>query len=82
MPKRLKTPLRKAIKVLEDLIIQKVTAGRSKDWMDVEALLLRQRGKLDKSDITNWLSQFAEALEKPEMLIEYRRLVEKINGLT
>jgi hypothetical protein len=31
----------------EDLIIQKATAGRSKDWLDVEALLLEQWGKLD-----------------------------------
>ncbi len=58
-----------------------MAAGRSKDWMDVEALLLRQRGKLDESYITNWLSQFAEALEKPEMLTEYQRLVEKVKAL-
>lgn len=64
----------------EDLIIQKVTAGRSKDWMDVEALLLRQHGKLDESYIMNWLSQFAEALDKPEMLTEYQHLVAKIKA--
>ncbi len=65
----------------EDLIIQKVIAGRGKDWPDVEALLIEQRGKLDESYITNWLSQFAEALEKPGMLAEYQRLVEKIKAL-
>jgi hypothetical protein len=65
----------------EDLIIQKVTAGRSKDWMDVEALLSRQRDKLDENYIENWLAQFAEALDKPEMLTEYQRLVEKIKAL-
>ncbi|MDZ7360618.1 MAG: nucleotidyltransferase [candidate division KSB1 bacterium] len=65
----------------EDLIIQKVIAGRGKDWPDVEALLIEQRGKLDESYITYWLSQFAEALEKPEMLADYQRLVEKIKAL-
>ncbi len=66
----------------EDLIIQKVTAGRSKDWMDVEALLSRMPGKLDETYINDWLSQFAEALEKPEMLAEYQKLARKINALT
>jgi len=66
----------------EDLVIQKVIAGRGKDWPDVEALLIEQRGKLDEAYIENWLSQFAEALEKPEMLVEYKRLFEKIKALT
>jgi predicted nucleotidyltransferase len=67
---------------VEDLIIQKVVAGRGKDWPDVEALLIEQRGKLEEAYVDNWLSQFAEALEKPEMLVEYRRLFEKIKALT
>lgn len=49
--------------------------------MDVEALLSRQRDKLDENYIENWLAQFAEALDKPEMLTEYQRLVEKIKAL-
>lgn len=56
-------------------------AGRGKDWPDVEALLIEQRGKLDEVYIENWLSQFAEALEKPEMLTAYQRLVEKVKAL-
>lgn len=66
----------------EDLIIQKVIAGRGKDWPDVEALLIEQHGKLDEAYIENWLSQFAEALDKPEMLTEYRRLNDKVKALT
>ncbi len=66
---------------VEDLIIQKVIADRDKDWPDIEALLIEQRGKLDEAYIENWLSQFAEALEKPEMLAKYRRLVEKVKAL-
>lgn len=66
----------------EDLIIQIVIAGRGKDWPDVEALLIEQHGKLDEAYIENWLSQFAEALDKPEMLTEYRRLNDKVKALT
>ncbi|MGH7598836.1 MAG: nucleotidyltransferase [bacterium] len=66
---------------VEDLIIQKVVAGREKDWLDLEALLLEQLGKLDESFINNWLAQFAEALEKPEILTKYRQLVERIKAL-
>jgi len=65
----------------EDLIIQKVTAGRGKDWPDVEALLIEQRGNLDEAYIEDWLAQFAEALEKPEMFAEYQQLVERVKAL-
>ncbi len=65
----------------EDLIIQKVTAGRGKDWPDVESLLIERRGKLDEAYIADWLTQFAEALEKPEMLTDYQRLVAKVKVL-
>jgi len=63
---------------IEDLIIQKVVADREKDWLDLEALLLEQYGKLDEAFINNWLEQFAEALEKPEVLTKYRQLAERI----
>lgn len=66
---------------IEDLIIQKVVADRDKDWLDLEALLREQLGKLDEAFIENWLAQFVEALEKPEILTKYRQLVEKIKAL-
>lgn len=65
----------------EDLIIQKVVAGRSKDWPDVEALLIEQYGRLDQAYIQDWLEQFAEALENPELLKQYQRLVERVEAL-
>lgn len=65
----------------EDLIIQKAVAGRGKDWLDIEALLIEQYGKLDEAYIEDWLSQFAEALEQPEILQEYQKLQKKIRGL-
>jgi hypothetical protein len=66
---------------VEDLIVQKVVAGRAKDWVDLESLLIAQRGKLDEAYIEDWLSQFAEALEKPEILDEYRRLLMKAKSI-
>ncbi len=66
---------------VEDLIIQKVVADREKDWLDLDALLREHHGKLDDAFIEDWLEQFAEVLEKPEILTKYRKLVEKIKAL-
>jgi predicted nucleotidyltransferase len=68
VPARICTP--------EDLIIHKAIAERLKDWGDIEGILMRQRGKLDLAYIRNWLSQFAEALEKPEILTRFNQLYE------
>lgn len=65
----------------EDLIIQKVVAGRGKDWLDVESLLIEQYGHLDEGYIENWLSQFAEALEAPDLLARYHTLRDEIGRL-
>jgi predicted nucleotidyltransferase len=60
----------------EDLVIHKVIADRAKDWIDIEGVLMRQRGKLDINYIRDWLTQFAEALEKPELLTRFNNLYE------
>jgi hypothetical protein len=52
-----------------------VIADRAKDWIDIEGVL-RQRGKLDINSIRDWLTQFAEALEKPELLTRFNNLYE------
>ncbi len=65
----------------EDLIVQKVVAGRDKDWLDVEALLIEQHDQLDQAYIGNWLSQFVEALDKPEILTRYQRLLTKVKTI-
>lgn len=62
----------------EDLIIQKVVAGRGRDWLDVEELLIAQHDRLDEAYIEDWLSQFSEALEQPEMILAYQALREKV----
>ncbi|HJW91903.1 MAG TPA: nucleotidyltransferase [Anaerolineales bacterium] len=65
----------------EDLIIQKAVAGRGKDWSDVEALLIEQRGKLDNQYIKDWLLQFAQVLDNPGIFDQYRRLAERVRKI-
>jgi len=62
----------------EDLIIQKAVAGRTKDWQDIEGILIEQRRQLDLDYLEDWMSQFAEALEQPEILAQYRDIQERI----
>lgn len=62
----------------EDLIIQKAVAGRAQDWQDIEGILAEQRGHLDRTYIEDWLQQFVEALDQPEMLSQYRSIQERI----
>ncbi len=65
----------------EDLIIQKIVAGRVKDWDDVESILIEQKNKLDQNYIEDWLKQFADILEKQELFNKYKRLLQKIKAL-
>lgn len=58
----------------EDLIIHKAIADRPKDWLDIEKILLRQRNRVDVAYIRNWLRQFAEALEKPHLVVRFDQL--------
>jgi predicted nucleotidyltransferase len=60
----------------EDFIIHKAIANRGKDWLDIPQVLYRQRGKLDLQYIRQWLTQFAEALETPELLTRFEELYE------
>ncbi|MBN1975803.1 MAG: nucleotidyltransferase [Anaerolineae bacterium] len=62
----------------EDLVVQKAAAGRPKDWLDVEGVLIEQHGRLDLDYLEDWLSQFAELLEQPEMLDQYRAIQDRI----
>jgi len=61
----------------EDFVIHKVVANREHDWIDVERVLMRQRAKLDQKYIQDWLRQFAEGLEMPELLTRYQQLQAK-----
>ncbi len=58
----------------EDLVIQKAVAGRPKDWQDIEGVLIEQHGHLDLDYLEDWLVQFAELLEQPEILSQYHAI--------
>lgn len=60
----------------EDLIILKAFAERSKDWGDVESIVLRQGGKLDTSYILKSLTPLCELKEAPEIIEKLRRILE------
>ncbi|MBU0703522.1 MAG: nucleotidyltransferase [Chloroflexi bacterium] len=62
----------------EDLVIQKAIAGRPKDWQDIEGVLIEQWGRLDLIYLEDWLAQFAELLEQPEIVSQYRAIQNRI----
>lgn len=66
----------------EDLIIQKVVAGRGKDWPDVEALLMIHGDDIDAAYVEEIITQFALALDNPRMLDEYLAIVRKTRQIT
>lgn len=59
----------------EDLVVHKVFAAREKDWLDVDGILARQRGRLDLDLIRSELKPLLALQEKPESLA---RLEQKI----
>jgi len=50
----------------EDLIIFKALAHRPKDMIDIQSII-QANPKLDRKRIRNWVKQFAEAMEMPEI---------------
>jgi hypothetical protein len=62
----------------EDLVIYKAISERAKDWLDIEGILLRQGTKLDQDYIIGWLEQFAQALERLEIVTRYDSLRARI----
>ena len=57
----------------EDLVVLKAFAARSKDWVDVEGILIRQAGLLDWAYIRGQLQPLAELKEAPEIMEELER---------
>ncbi len=62
----------------DDLIVMKALAGRTRDWLDVETIVIRQGSKLDWPYILRELKTLAELAEKPEAPGELSRLRSKI----
>ena len=50
----------------EDLIIMKAVAHRPKDWLDIQGII-QSHPDLDRRRIREWVTQFAELLEMPEL---------------
>jgi hypothetical protein len=62
----------------EDLIVMKALAGRPRDWLDVETMLIRQEIKLDWQYIIRELKPLTELAEKPDVMKELERLRQKL----
>jgi predicted nucleotidyltransferase len=63
----------------EDLIILKAIAHRKRDFIDIDSLL-DVHPNLDVGRMRNWIQQFADALESPEILSDFESLLENRGG--
>ncbi len=57
----------------EDLIIHKSVAGRVQDVIDVQNVIIRQKGELDVSYIRYWLQVFTELLETDDVIDHFEQ---------
>ena len=62
----------------EDLVILKAFADRTKDWMDVEGVLLRQGKRLDSKYIIDRLTPLCELKESMEIVKKLEKLFIKL----
>lgn len=61
----------------EDLIVFKAFAGRDRDWLDIDTIVMRQRQALDVDTIWRELTPLLELKEDAETLPRLRRLLTK-----
>jgi hypothetical protein len=59
----------------EDLIVHKSFAARPQDWVDVEGVIVKQRGVLAWPQIWSELEELAALKEEPELLDTLRRTI-------
>ena len=57
----------------EDLIVMKAFAARTRDWLDVEGIIIRQTGKLDWTYIRRQLQPLVELKEAPDITEELEK---------
>jgi len=65
---------------VEDLLIYKAIAWRDRDRSDCERLLSDHLDRIDLDRVRAVLKEFAEAIEKPERLREFNRLLSRVRG--
>jgi len=61
----------------EDLIVHKAFAARPQDWVDVEGVILKQRGRLAWPQIWSDLTDLAELKEAPELVADLERIARR-----
>lgn len=61
---------------VEDLIVMKAVAHRSRDLADIESLV-EVHSKLDVDRILRWVKDFAEILEMPEILSDLQSILNR-----
>ena len=64
----------------EDLIIYKAVAFRPQDQQDIERLLTLHGTKVDLVRIRRTIDEFAQAIEEPERLAAFERIVKAVLG--
>lgn len=62
----------------EDLVVLKAFAGRPRDWLDLESVLVRRRRVLDWKLVFGELKPLLELRESPENLDQLRKLKAKL----
>jgi hypothetical protein len=62
----------------DDLIVMKAFAGRTKDWADVEGIIIRQGDRLDWDQIIEELTPLCELKEAPETVDRLIRLRDQL----
>ena len=70
---------RAPLPTVEDLIILKAVAHRSRDLVDIESLV-EVNTRLDVARIVRWVKDFASALEMPELLSDLEALLNRRHG--
>lgn len=65
----------------EDLIVHKAFAARPQDWVDIEGVILKQRGELQWRQIWSDLGDLAELKEAPELLTELDRVATRVESV-
>lgn len=59
----------------EDLVIHKLFAGRPQDIQDVEGIIGRQGGKLDRPYLRRWIKQFSQLEGKGHLSAQLAQLL-------
>lgn len=65
----------------DDLIVFKAFAGRDRDWLDIDTIVMRQRQALDVDAIWGELTPLLELKEDAETPARLRRVLTKARGL-